>query len=135
MNTSAPSSRNRAAISLPSPVPPPVTRMRCDLSRPSWNMSRLPLQNRDRLDLKQRTRARQRRNADRSARRRRRHVEVAVAHFAEGADVARDVDQVIVDLDDVLELGTDRGERILQVLERLDGLAAEISRHVAGWID
>src|SRR3954469_24830747 len=134
MNTSAPSSRNRAAISLPSPVPPPVTRMRCDLSRPSWNMSRLLLQNRDRLDLEQRAGTRERRNTDRRARRRGRHVEVPVAHFAEGADVARDVDEVVVDLDHVLELGADGGKRILQVLERLHGLAAEIRRHVAGWI-
>src|SRR6185436_7576464 len=40
MNTSAPSSRNLAAISLPSPVPPPVTRMRCDLRMPSLNTGR-----------------------------------------------------------------------------------------------
>src|ERR1043165_1551201 len=40
MNTSAPSSRNFVAISLPSPVPPPVTRMRCDLRMPSLNTAR-----------------------------------------------------------------------------------------------
>src|SRR5205085_8991603 len=42
MKTSAPSSRNFAAISLPSPVPPPVTRMRCDFRMPSLNTRGLP---------------------------------------------------------------------------------------------
>src|SRR5258706_2909873 len=38
IQTSAPNSRYFAAISLPRPVPPPVTRMRLPLSRPSLNM-------------------------------------------------------------------------------------------------
>src|SRR5262245_53912246 len=38
IQTSAPSSTYFLAISLPSPVPPPVTRMRLPLSRPSLNM-------------------------------------------------------------------------------------------------
>src|SRR5213080_1039471 len=43
MKISAPSSRNFAAISLPRPVPPPVTRIRWDFRRPSLNTIRLPL--------------------------------------------------------------------------------------------
>src|SRR6185436_7209089 len=38
IHTSAPSSRYFVAISLPRPVPPPVTRMRLPLSSPSLNM-------------------------------------------------------------------------------------------------
>src|SRR4029077_7290488 len=38
IQTSAPSSTYFAVISLPSPVPPPVTRMRLPLSSPSLNM-------------------------------------------------------------------------------------------------
>src|ERR1051325_4864257 len=38
IQTSAPSWTYLAAISLPSPVPPPLTRMRLPLSRPSLNM-------------------------------------------------------------------------------------------------
>src|SRR5262245_13245135 len=63
------------------------------------------------LDLEQRARAGELRHADRGARRRRRHIEVAVAHLAEGADVLADVDDVVVDLDDVLRLGADGIER------------------------
>src|SRR5438034_8834352 len=42
---------------------------------------------------------------------------VAVAHLAEGRQV-RAIHQIIVELHDVTEVRADRGQRVLQVLER-----------------
>src|SRR5689334_15626795 len=41
ITTLAPSSRKRCAIERPSPVPPPVTRMRLPFSRSGWNIAGL----------------------------------------------------------------------------------------------
>ena len=76
-----------------------------------------------------------RRDTNGGARRRRGHVEILIAYFAERADVRRNVDEVVVDLDDVLEARADRRERILQILERLHGLATEVGRHLPCRID
>src|SRR5277367_4237198 len=57
MNSSAPSPRNASAIALPSPVPPPVTRMRLPASSPSLNMARLPQRRRRRRPIARFSRA------------------------------------------------------------------------------
>jgi len=85
----------------------------------------------DRLDLEQCARSRERGHPDRRARRWRGHIQILVAHFAERADVRRDIDDVAVDLDHVLEARADRCQRVLDVLQGLHHLAAEILRHFA----
>ena len=73
-------------------------------------LRRLRRQHRDGLDLEQRARPRQLRNADGRTRRRRRGVDELVAHFAENRHV-RHVGEIIVDLHHVLEAGAGRFQR------------------------
>ena len=91
-------------------------------------------QHRDRLDLQQRALARQARDRDGRARRPVMVGEIAVAHLAEDRQVLH-VDEVIVELHDVVELGPDRGQRVLQVLECLHRLQAEIAAELAVTVD
>src|SRR5258705_6300578 len=79
------------------------------------------------LNLEQCAGPRETRDRNGGAGRRCRSVDVAVAHFTKDADV-RNVDEVVVELHHMLEAGTDRGERILEVDEGLLGLGAEIAR-------
>src|SRR5262245_13825645 len=79
------------------------------------------------LNLEQRAGAREIRDRNGGAGRRRRSVDIAVAHFAKDADM-RYVDKVIVELHHMLEAGSDCRERILEVDEDLLRLGAEIAR-------
>src|SRR6267378_6349026 len=79
------------------------------------------------LNLDQCAGPRQIRDRDGGAGRRRRSVDVAVAHFTKDAEM-RNVDEVVVELHHMLEAGADRGERILEVDEGLLRLGAEIAR-------
>src|SRR5438034_75472 len=59
---------------------------------------------------------------------------VAVAHLAEGWQV-RAIHQIVVELHDVTEVRADRGQRVLQVLERLHRLSPNVAAELALAID
>src|SRR5438034_10545975 len=59
---------------------------------------------------------------------------VAVAHLAEGWQV-RAIHQIVVELHDVTEVRADRGQRVLQVLERLHRLSPNVAAELAFAID
>src|SRR5216683_3321643 len=74
-----------------------------------------------------RPRAMRRAARDSRLRRRCRRIDIAVAHFAENAEM-RHIDEIIVELHHMLEAGTGRRERVLEIDENLLGLGAEIAR-------
>src|SRR6267378_6497735 len=75
------------------------------------------------LNLDQCAGPREARDRNGGAGRRCRGVDVAVAHLTKDAEM-RNVDEVVVELHHMLETGTDRGERILEVDEGLLRLGA-----------
>ncbi len=88
--------------------------------------SRLGRHHRDRLDLDQRTGPGQPGDRDGRACGRGGGVDETIAHLAELPEMG-DVGEVVVELDDVLEAGADRCERVLEVDEGLLRLGAEIA--------
>src|ERR1700692_3903714 len=92
-------------------------------------------QYRDGLDLEQRAGTRQLRHTDCGAGRRRSRVHVLVAHLAVMREIGADIDDIVVELDDMLKPGADRGERRLYVLERNFDLLAGVGAHRAGLVD
>jgi hypothetical protein len=85
-------------------------------------------QRHDSFDLEKGARHREFGHAYRGAGRRCRHVEIAIAQFAERTDILANIDYVTVDLNDVLHSSANGAECSLQVLECLSRLHAEVAR-------
>src|SRR5262245_44873164 len=91
-------------------------------------------QRRDGLDLDERSVSCQAGNSDGGAGRAIVRSEVAIAHLPKRRQV-RTIHQIVVELHDVTEVRTDRGERVFQVLERLHRLQPNIAAELALAVD